>query len=1378
MARRMQTLRSARATVIALALAALVGAAGPTLALAPAGGGAGGGPSAAEGGASVHLKAGSFDPLLDGTGWVPSAWRLGTLDPTGDLYIVQLSGDRVPAGTLDRLKATGAQYNAYLPDNAFLLKATALQRLALARLDVVRAIVPYEPYFRVDPSFLEPAAAATGGTVRVDIETFGAPRTAEARVLAVGGTVVETKVFGTLAEVPRAALPAVASHPNVVWVQPYAPRQVDNQHSAIIQGARQPTDGTWDPASMTLWSFNPATGGFEGYTGRNVTVAVSDTGVDMTHPAFSGKLVFYDGMGSTDLRDTYGHGTHTAGTVLGNGAWRANDSAIAVPGLFAGIAPDAMLLVQDWSGSGASSDDARMARGNAIYGAVISSNSWSSGDRYDSSARAYDAYARDSWPDTPSNSSSDGAQPVLYFFSAGNAGAARSIGSPAHAKNVIAVGSTGDNYAGVNWDQISGFSSRGPSDDGRIKPELVAPGSSVRSATSTQGSWIYGGHPYGDSYGPLSGTSMSCPGAAGAAAVLWEYYRTNIGTDPSPEMAKAIMINGATEMSGYKVPGPDQGFGRINLTTSLLQTAERVHQWYDRPANLATDDEWVYTFAVADTLEPFAVTLAWTDEPAAAGANPILVNNLDLYVVDPNGDVLYGNSMTDAGVSIKNGAADTLNNVEKVKVAQPARGYYEVHVSAKNVPVGTQDFALAVRGTIVPSWEDLEMSNIQVSDTSPVVDDEVTVNATLTNRGTFVISGYTVTLTAETAQGNIEILSAQPPQVTPGQALPITATWTAVRGPVNFVARVTPPIGLTEFASNNNVVNTSIFVREYGFQMFTTALPTYALDPGQVVSIRFNVTQAGNVPDNISVTFTSTGPPTLQRFITPSRLHLRPGETGSVSLTVIASPSAKASDTADMALRFDSLTDARKSDQFAVQATVNHIYGFTTELTEDYAWLEPGQSAASALRITNRGNGPDTMTIAPFQVPGSWSFEFAQSLVTLEDNTTVEVPLLVQAPERVDAGTLYDVIVRIGSEGAAVQSVTYTMNVTQVYGWLVDVDPPPGQVRGGTVFQLPIEALNLGNGFDSIEVSLQAPPGWQATLTRPVMALLPYSNLSAIALVTVDPEAVAGDYTLRFSFSTPRHYEVVTLRVTVEHVYMLLLEGPGYTLQLGQGDLNTFEVTVTNDGNSVASVVPRFEAPEGLNLIAVVQRADLERGATAVFTFQVIAERQAPAQLYNINLDFQTGQAGERSNLLVVRIDVHEAVEPYVEPGPVEDAGGDVVLNALFGVLAVVAVAMPIGYVYLRRKAAAQAPAPEVIIQTVEEANIGSDYDPTRQPAAGAAARAPARAARAPADAGGQASMEIVGICMNCGGSLIAVGNGMGRCLSCGVEQIPRAPKR
>jgi hypothetical protein len=163
--------------------------------------------------------------------------------------------------------------------------------------------------------------------------------------------------------------------------------------------------------------------------------------------------------------------------------------------------------------------------------------------------------------------------------------------------------------------------------------------------------------------------------------------------------------------------------------------------------------------------------------------------------------------------------------------------------------------------------------------------------------------------------------------------------------------------------------------------------------------------------------------------------------------------------------------------------------------------------------------------------------------------------------------------------------------------------------------------------------------------------------------------------------------------------------------------------------------------------------------------------------LYNFTVDVRTGPSESVSVPLGMHINVHEVVPP--PPPPTTTGAGDQsLLNALIAMLAVVAVAMPLGLVYLRRQAAKRAPAQEVIIQTVEDANSG-EYDPTRAAAPAAAAAAPThKAPRAPRGAAASSAMTIVGVCKNCGGGVVDLGTGSGRCVSCGVEQIIRAGKR
>lgn len=335
--------------------------------------------------------------------------------------------------------------------------------------------------------------------------------------------------------------------------------------------------------------------------------------------------------------------------------------------------------------------------------------------------------------------------------------------------------------------------------------------------------------------------------------------------------------------------------------------------------------------------------------------------------------------------------------------------------------------------------------------------------------------------------------------------------------------------------------------------------------------------------------------------------------------------------------------------------------------------------------------------------------------------------------------------------------------------------------------EIAISAQNHGNGVDEVIIDLTTPPGWPWGLTRTRLGLLPYGNLTSTARITVDPWAVAGDYSVRFTFGGSRNYTTQTVPVRVKMNYHLEVDGPGATLQMGQGEVNTFEVTVVNEGNGAAGVWPRILAPQGVTLIPVVPSAVLERNSTAKFTFQVIVARDAAAGLKDFTLDFRSGENGSISYPLAMFIDIREVVEPVPVGENPTSTGGEGLIQALIGIVIVVGAAVPVGYIYLRRKALGATPPTEVIVQTVEDANSGSTYDPTRgyAPSALAATGGPQpppahRAPRAPrgAPTGASSAMTLVAVCKNCGGGVMDLGGGMGRCISCGVEQIVRATKR
>ena len=202
-------------------------------------------------------------------------------------------------------------------------------------------------------------------------------------------------------------------------------------------------------------------------------------------------------------------------------------------------------------------------------------------------------------------------------------------------------------------------------------------------------------------YAFCSGTSMASPHTAGAVVLLTEWWRGfHIGANPSPAMAKALLVNGAVDMGTADIPNANEGWGRINITNVITRPRPQAVLGPDDDLSRATGDNFHVTLGVPNPALPVKVTLAWTDAAGAAGANPALVNNLDLTVVD-GANTYLGNRFT-AGWSATGGTPDTLNNVENVFIQIPG-GSIDITVAATaingdgvpyNGDATDQDFAL------------------------------------------------------------------------------------------------------------------------------------------------------------------------------------------------------------------------------------------------------------------------------------------------------------------------------------------------------------------------------------------------------------------------------------------------------------------------------------------------------------------------------------------------------------------------------------------------------------------------------------------------------------------------------------------------------------
>jgi len=389
------------------------------------------------------------------------------------------------------------------------------------------------------------------------------------------------------------------------------------------------------------------------------------------------KLVSYH---STAGFGASAHGTHTAGTLAGdqepvNGSilhrGMAPRARIAFASLFDVISPDSTLSNLD-----------SLLGLNHADGARIHSNSWGDDrfETYTALCRDADAFSRENEED-------------LVVFAATNFA---ELKTPENAKNVLAVGASRRPPNEEHW-QSGGI---GPTNDGRRKPEVYAPGENTQSANAFE-----------CTFSASTGTSMACPAVAGGAALVREYFMRGfypVGSEaearaftPTGALLKAMLIQSGEDMFEPGYPGDREGWGRILLDDALYFRGDADRLWVQdtRHADgLETAQTHTYSVRVEDGSQRLRVTLAFTDEPASLGANPAAVNDLNLEV-EGGGDLYLGNVFdVSAGVSETGGSADPLNNVERAIIASPAEGEWTIRVRGASIPLGPQGYALVVNG--------------------------------------------------------------------------------------------------------------------------------------------------------------------------------------------------------------------------------------------------------------------------------------------------------------------------------------------------------------------------------------------------------------------------------------------------------------------------------------------------------------------------------------------------------------------------------------------------------------------------------------------------------------------------------------------------------
>lgn len=713
----------------------------------------------------IILRAGIFDPsaqLLD-AGSVGAA----PASASSNYAIVQFRPGRLDERRA--LLARGVEFLGYVPNNAYYVRLNGATLADIAKESSVRWAGALQPALKLDPTLWSASRATSiakqyDNRYAIQLDAFSGTSSehiaASLQKLVPGVLIEQRSERADAAQYVRASvaygqldalLNAATSLDDVAFVSPWVqPHLMNSGAIGAIQGdATAACAGSGVVCGPTpMWDHN--------LFGSGQVVAISDSGTDANEAWFAtldkgsgphvevtlpdatpaippavgtfypnNKLLGYwpqpgaTGGDNTNTcpggSPTSYHGTHTSGTIVGDaaGTFGANTYVASTPtsaghDLADGMAPNAQLIQQDIgndpSGCLAINDLRGTLAQTVAGGAHIHSASWGGSDA--------GAYASD---DNNVDYATNTLEDLLFVVAAGNDGPnAGSIGSPGNAKNALTVGALG--HAGSTT--IAGFSSRGPTADGRQKPDIMAPGSSTISASGDASTTSTIEAPVTKS---MSGTSMATPTVAGNAALMRQFFAEGFyprgsktaadAFNPNGAAMKAILLNGTDVLQPASWPNNNIGWGRAwldgNLWFSNTLTGgndNRRLRLFERSnaAGLKTGDMHSYTIANVAAGQELRATLTWFDPEAMPGAAATLVNNLDLEVVGPGGTYL-GNHFT-GGVSTTGGSADVKNTVEQVRLTAPTAGSYTFNVKAAAIPgngrleTDRQGYALAVAG--------------------------------------------------------------------------------------------------------------------------------------------------------------------------------------------------------------------------------------------------------------------------------------------------------------------------------------------------------------------------------------------------------------------------------------------------------------------------------------------------------------------------------------------------------------------------------------------------------------------------------------------------------------------------------------------------------
>lgn len=599
----------------------------------------------------IMLKSGAFTPEKNVT-------QLHSLQGWSDVTynqhvyaLIQFSKSTSIEERQQITESTGILFFDYIPKFAFIAAIPTTVNVADLSMYNVQSVVPFQANYKMDPVLNNrpfPTWMVKGNQqieVRIEIQNNISSANAQSLLADHQIQVLAWKSQSkAIVLINENDLTTLAQLPIIKHIEPTsAPAVLEN----LTERSNHRVN-TIDAAYTT---------GLH-YDGTGVGVAIGDDGLVGPHIDFQGRLTLHP----ASINNGGTHADHVVGIVGGGGNYDPVTS---------GNGRGSSLHVYEYY------NNLTSAPADYVTDTIrVTSNSLGQGCNvgYDSDAQDQDDLIRSHFG-------------LLSVHSSGNSGGTTCggvgqgfftiTGGYKAGKNAIATGNV------ENDDQLAGSSSKGPSADGRIKPDIVATGTDVYSTQPN------------NTYDTFTGTSMACPGVSGTLASLIQAYRaTHTGIDPYSGLMKGLLLGTADDL-GNKGPDFSYGFGRINARRAF--NAMNNTQYFIDSVNTG-DVKFFNVNAPANTRQ-VKVTLYWNDPQGSTASAVALVNNLDLYIEDVDGTPFYPlvldntpnvASLTAPAVP----GVDNLNNVEQVVLDSMQSGPYTFYVSGTDVPQGIQKFVV------------------------------------------------------------------------------------------------------------------------------------------------------------------------------------------------------------------------------------------------------------------------------------------------------------------------------------------------------------------------------------------------------------------------------------------------------------------------------------------------------------------------------------------------------------------------------------------------------------------------------------------------------------------------------------------------------------